>query len=86
MMAVKKTGIKLHTAVDVLGFPYAMFITTANISDIQGAILMFGNDGHYTGKFETLLCDGGYTGEDFAKAVFELTGATVQVAKRSELY
>jgi hypothetical protein len=44
---------------------------------------MFGNDGHYIGKFETLLCDGGCTGEDFAKAVFELTGATVQAAKCS---
>jgi len=72
--------------VDVLGFPYATFITTANITDRQGAILMFGSDNRFIGKFETLLCDGGYTGEDFAKAIFELTGATVQVAKRSELH
>ena len=82
----KKTGIKIHIAVDVLGFPYAMFITTANITDRYGAILMFDNNNNFIGKFETLLCDGGYTGEDFAKAIFELTGATVQVAKRSELH
>jgi transposase len=86
MTAVKKTGIKIHIAVDVLGFPYATFITTANVSDRQGAILMFDNDNHFIGKFKTLLCDGGYTGEDFANAIFELTGAIVQVAKRSELH
>ena len=86
MTAVKKTGIKIHMAVDVPGFPYAMFITTANITDRRGAILMFDGKNNFIGKFETLLCDGGYTGEDFANAIFELTGATVQVAKRSELH
>jgi transposase len=86
MMAAKKSGIKIHIAVDVLGFPYAMFVTTANISDRQGAVLMFDNSNNFIGKFETLLCDGGYTGADFANAIFALTGATVQVAKRSELH
>jgi len=33
-----------------------------------------------------VLCDGGYTGEDFAKAVDELIGASVEIAKRSELH
>jgi transposase len=70
----------------VLGFTYATFITTADVSDRLGAILMFDSKNHFMGKFETLLCDGGYTGEDFANAIFILTGATVQVVKRSELH
>ena len=86
MTAVKKTGIKVHTAVDVCGFPYAAMVTTANVTDRQGAILKFGSPNPFLGKLETVLCDGGYTGEDFAKAIYKLTGATVQVAKRSELH
>jgi len=32
-----------------------------------------------------VLCDGGYTGENFANAVMTLLNAVVEVAKRSEL-
>ena len=34
----------------------------------------------------SILVDGGYTGLPFADSIRELTGATVQVAKRSELH
>lgn len=34
----------------------------------------------------SFLVDGGYTGEPFAKQIKALLGATVQVAKRSELH
>jgi len=37
-------------------------------------------------SLQTVLCDGGYTGDDFANKIYELTGAKVQVAKRSELH
>ena len=33
-----------------------------------------------------LMVDGGYTGEKFANSVKELIGASVEVAKRSELH
>jgi transposase len=33
-----------------------------------------------------LLADGGYTGEKFAKSIFDTLGATVEVVKRSELH
>ena len=33
-----------------------------------------------------ILCDGGYTGEDFASKIKDITGAEVEVAKRSELH
>jgi transposase len=37
-------------------------------------------------SLKTILCDGGYTGEDFADKIRYLTGAEVQVVKRSELH
>ena len=32
------------------------------------------------------MCDGGYTGGDFAAAIKHLIGADVQIAKRSEMH
>ena len=37
-------------------------------------------------KIVALLCDGGYTGDDFANEVKFLFGANVEIAKRSELH
>ena len=37
-------------------------------------------------KVESILVDGGYTGEAFATKVKDILDATVQVAKRSELH
>ena len=65
--------------------PYAIFVTTANETDRNGAIEMFSN-GFNIPTLRKILCDGGYTGEDFAKKIKELTGAEVEIAKRSELH
>lgn len=35
---------------------------------------------------QAVLADGGYTGEPFATATLQLLGATVEIAKRSELH
>lgn len=78
--------MKIHIAVDVLGFPYAACVTTANVTDRDGAVQMFKMGGFCPTTFKKALVDGGYTGENFAKAIFNLTGATVEVAKRSELH
>ena len=79
--------MKFHIGVDVLGLPYAAVVTTANISDIKGGIEMFAAPGFYSfSTLKTVLCDGTYEGKNFAGAVFELTGANVEVAKRSELH
>ena len=37
-------------------------------------------------RVKNSLVDGGYSGEPFAEAIKELLGATVEVAKRSELH
>jgi transposase len=47
---------------------------------------MFTNYYHPIPTLKKVLCDGGYTGEDFASKVKYLTGAEVEVAKRSELH
>jgi transposase len=67
--------------------PYALVVTTANISDIKGGIEMFSVPNFYTfSTIEALLCDGAYEGENFANAIKELIGAKVEVARRTELH
>jgi transposase len=57
------------------------------VTDRKGAIEMFSRPGpHLPATFEKILCDGGYTGEDFAIQIENLTGAEVEIAKRSELH
>ena len=78
--------MKLHIASDVLGFPYASCVTTANISDKAGAIQMFKRTDFHLSTAIVVLGDGTYAGEDLAAQIKEPTGATVEIAKRSELH
>jgi transposase len=79
--------VKLHIAVDVLGLPYAAIVTTADVTDRDGAIQMFSCSTYKPiSSLETVLGDGGFTGETFANKIFELTGAKVEIAKRNELH
>jgi len=87
MMAGKKiSGIKVHLGTDILGLPNAIHVTTANVTDRDGVLEMLQE---YAPKLESILkvlCDGGYTGDNFANAVMALIGAVVEVAKRNELH
>lgn len=80
------TGIKRHIGVDTNGLPHIIHITTANISDKAGALAAFHLYKENLAKVETVLVDGGYMGAPFAAGVYETLGATVEVAKRSELH
>jgi len=80
------SGIKRHMAVDTQGLPHALLVTTANVTDREGALAMFGNAKGNLSKVVKVLVDGGYSGEKFAQSVKELIGAEVQVAKRNELH
>ena len=80
------SGIKRHIGVDTNGLPHVIHVTTANISDKAGALDAFRlYKGNLT-NVQNVLVDGGYIGEPFATAVYETLGATVEVAKRSELH
>ena len=82
----KVSGIKYHLGVDILGLPIAIHVTTANITDRDGAIEMLKKSAPKLASILKVLCDGGYTGENFAEAVLALINAEVEIAKRSELH
>jgi transposase len=82
----KVSGIKRHIAVDSQGLPHAICVTTANVTDRTGALEAFERCASNLTKVQNVLADGGYTGEPFAQSVKEKLGATVQIAKRSELH
>lgn len=84
----KVSGIKRHIAVDTQGLPHAIGITTANVTDRDGALITLFGGKHNKNfkKVKKILVDGGYTGEKFAQSVKELIGSTVEVAKRNELH
>ncbi len=66
-----------------LGFPYAACFTTANVTDRECAVQMFKVSVFCPITFEKAFVDGAYTGDKFADATLDLTGATVKVTKRS---
>ena len=80
------SGIKRHIGVDILGLPHAICITTANVTDRDGAILMMSNTKENLSEVSNCLVDGGYTGKSFADKTMELIDSTVEVAKRNELH
>jgi transposase len=82
----KISGIKRHIAVDTEGLPHAIHITTANVGDRDGAEIMISNEKENLSNVKNYLVDGGYTGEPFAEKIKNISGATVEVAKRSELH
>jgi len=63
-----------------------MFVTTADITDREGALLMIGYAAPNLSKCLKVMVDGGYTGANFANRVKELMGAEVEVIKRTELH
>ena len=78
--------MKIHICVDVLGNPYALHATTADVTDRNGAVKMFSQPNLHLPNLIKILVDGGYTGEEFAAKIKILTGAEVEVSKRSELH
>ena len=82
----KVSGIKRHIAVDTQGLPHAIHITTANITDREGAVAMISGAKGNLEDVKNVLVDGGYSGENFSLKINEIIGATVEVAKRSELH
>lgn len=82
------SGIKRHIAVDTLGLPHAIAVTTANMTDRKGAIAALTPVAAQMPGVQSILADAGYTGPPFAEAVKHCLGqtVTVQIAKRNELH
>jgi len=62
--------------------PHAIHITTANVTDRNGAIETFLCNKNILANVKNVLADGGYTGENFANSVQEILRCTVEIAKR----
>ncbi|OGV52296.1 MAG: transposase [Lentisphaerae bacterium GWF2_52_8] len=82
----KVSGIKRHIGVDTNGLPHAIAVTTANVTDREGAVLMAIQNKNHLSKVKNVLVDGGYTGEPFAEKMKDILNATVEVVKRNELH
>jgi transposase len=82
----KVSGIKRHIVVDTMGLPHALLVTTAEVTDRNGAVQMITLNLDNLSCVQKFLVDGGYCGEGFANAVKELCGAEVEVIKRNELH
>lgn len=82
----KVSGIKRHIAVDTQGLPHAIHITTANVSDREGAIEMIDDAKENLDNVKNVLVDGGYSGEKFSLEIKNIIDASVEVAKRSKLH
>jgi len=80
------SGIKRHIAVDTQGLPHAISVTTANVTDRSGALLMFLLNDDGLSEVRNVLVDGAYTGARFEDLVFQILGAEVEVVKRNELH
>lgn len=81
----KVSGIKRNIAVDTNGLPHAISVTTANITDRDGALIAFSKSNNLS-RVQKVLRDGGYTGEKFSQAVYKSIKAKVEIAKRNELH
>ena len=81
----KISGIKIHLGTDILGLPNSLHVTTANVTDRDGALEMLEKHAPKLSNTIKVLCDGGYTGENFANSVKALIDAEVEIAKRNEL-
>ncbi|MFL8011149.1 IS5 family transposase [Xanthomonas vasicola] len=84
----KVSGIKRHIAVDSEGFPHAVAVSTAEVTDRKGALEALDRCQSGLGRVKSLRGDSGYSGDPFAKGVQDILGkrVTVQIAKRSELH
>ena len=71
---------------DTQGLPHAIYVSTANVTDRDGAEIMITNEKDNLSNVENFLVDGGYSGENFATKIKSISGAAVTIAKRSELH
>ena len=77
MPAKKYRGIKRHIAVDTQGFPHAIHITTANVTDRAGALEALRLNKASLASVVSILAEGSYTGNPFATEANAILGATV---------
>ena len=63
-----------------------MSVTTADVTDRNGALGMLKKYNYNLSQVQNILVDAGYAGEKFANSVSEILGCTVEVVKRNEMH
>src|SRR6266498_362798 len=63
----KVSGIKRHIIVDTSGLPHAIAVTTADVTDREGAIQALKANKKQLSLVKKILADGGYIGKPFAE-------------------
>ena len=66
--------------------PHAMCVTTAYVTDRNGAIDMLKKYDDNLSQVQSILVDAGYSGEKFANSVSVILGCTVEVVRRNEMH
>lgn len=82
----KISGIKRHIVVDTNGLPHGIHLTSANVTDRDGAVALSEKYKQHLAQMEKMLVDGGYRGEKFAIQIREILNTEVEVVKRTELH
>lgn len=80
------SGIKRHIVVDANGLPHALSVTTADVTDRNGAIQAFEANKKQLRNVKKILADGGYSGAPFATQVQKILKAETEIIKRNELH
>ena len=80
----KVSGIKIHIVCDTLGLPHAIHVTTADVTDRDGAIEMIALNKTSLSAVIKFMGDNGYSGEIFAQIIKQIHGAEVEIVKRNE--
>ncbi len=77
------SGMQRPLAVDTHGWPQAMVVTTAQVSDRHGACQMGMLQPSWRTNVRKVLADGGDTGAHVARATPAMLGCTVAIAQRN---
>jgi len=84
MMLAKK--FQESSDISPLILKHAIHVTTANITDRNGAISMVEKQKSNLSEVENIMVDFGYSGENFANEIKKLIDVTVEVVKRDEVH
>lgn len=72
-------GRKRHIAVDVLGLPLAIYVSSANTHDKRGGEVVLERMSRWLPGVKKIYADGGYSGLPFRKLAKRILGATLSI-------
>jgi len=75
----KVQGRKRHIVVDSQGLVLGVLVTEANASERLGAAVVFHEAKEHLSRLKVVWVDQGYSGENFAQAIRQICGQSVQV-------